>query len=186
MVEKPVLFLSSKIPISRFDWLDWLIDWYQNSDLKNIYKLVAEHLPAVHIKRTLSCRNCQCRRILWIKNRFLYRAKVLQKMCTCTRWANFRTYIASFMKGKSQIDSSLSYDERSIWLCDSHINWRKHNAGATDWSFWHSHWFQTLQAWCDQSWDGPALAVTWKLKGYPLFYSRFPEEFVGLLFRYAN
>jgi len=43
--------------------------------------------------------------------------------------------IASFMKGVSWKNSSHSYEERSIWLCDSHtFFWRQHNAGAAGWS----------------------------------------------------
>lgn len=62
-------------------------------------------------------------------------ALVLPRMKgTYMRWANSNTYDAIFMKGKSRNDSSLSFDERSIWLCNSHTYWRQHNAGATDWS----------------------------------------------------
>lgn len=64
--------------------------------------------------------------------------------------------IASFMKGVSWKDSKPSWEERSIWLCDSYTYWRKHNAGAAGWSYWFNQWLQLLQAWCDQCWDGPA------------------------------
>ena len=50
------------------------------------------------------------------------------------RWVNLRKYSATFMKGMNRKDSNLSSDERSIWLCDSHTYWRKHNAGAIGWS----------------------------------------------------
>lgn len=56
------------------------------------------------------------------------------KKSTYMRWVNLRKYSATFMKGMSRKDSSLSSDERSIWLCDSHTYWRKHNAGAIGWS----------------------------------------------------
>ena len=98
------------------------------------------------------------------------------------------TYANCFIHERSELEwLKPSWEERSIWLCDSHTYWRKHNAGVVGLGYRQNRWPKLLQAWCDQCWDGPAsLAGPESDRDVLCFHSWSPDEFVGLLFRNAN